>query len=437
MEKSALKSARGDSAVHASATAAVDDSSDDVAIPSSERKPRNHALADPRNSYTEAVMFKAFQSDIESCLILNFDETQYYCEPSLPRRGDDHSAGESYSSDSESEENDEISSAALGAERVYLKSFTLMSAAGYVGPMVLMLANDRMREEELVTVELVGVSHSSSMDSVGYVVFTKTLRGNSAFYSWYLKSIICKYVDTVRSISSPPGSYAFVSCNGEPPQIPAFLEESNIQLLDQHRIYLAKHADLGGAAQAGGYFRATKTEMKRGTNPLWLSRVGSRVLDEELQKVCSHFTPSTRKAILWAVASVLWACQNTCNMTFLGGGFRKTGQYNPMIRGMDFDKKMRYCTTKIPEAQLEIMRNALPRLAEVFRAKGYLSEQDMDEAGIMKVGDEIGKPRDRRVLHKNRSLVLNTPANIARFRDSITKKTSNSKRKREVETEDA
>ena len=65
-----------------------------------------------------------------------------------------------------------------GEMGIFIKSYTLITAAGYVGPMVLVIADSSMATDEIVIVDCPGVSHLPDHSKVGYIIFTKTRAGN-------------------------------------------------------------------------------------------------------------------------------------------------------------------------------------------------------------------------------------------------------------------
>jgi hypothetical protein len=60
------------------------------------------------------------------------------------------------------------------------------SASGQVIPLILLVAVDGLKDEELEVYEIPGLSHSSAANSKGYLCFTKTRARNAAFYNWFI-----------------------------------------------------------------------------------------------------------------------------------------------------------------------------------------------------------------------------------------------------------
>jgi hypothetical protein len=111
------------------------------------------AEADPRNPYSEACMIKAFQSGIDPALIGNGDATQYFsrfgndCEQMLVHVKDESvtpiTMTEKFSGD-------------MG---IFVKSYTMGTAAGHMAPMILVFSDPSMAENEMRVKKMVGVTH--------------------------------------------------------------------------------------------------------------------------------------------------------------------------------------------------------------------------------------------------------------------------------------
>jgi hypothetical protein len=286
--------------------------------------------------------------------------------------------------------------------------------------MVLMFADDSMPPEDIKIIKCPGVSHNDVLRP-GYVVFSRTRCGNAAFYSWFLENVMHQSVCDIRHAFNLRDAYAFVSSDGEPIQIKTFAQKHNVDLLNAANIFEAKHcasfSAMANALNAGSYFRSTKAKMKAPPAPrveMHTKELEER-LSQQLAEECDHLHLPIRNKVVKAVCRVVYACHSVFKVDSIIDSFDKTGQYSPESKGMNFDKKMKCCTSSIPSAHLEKMKTALPRLAAIFRVKGFLSEEDMDIEGIPKVEDTRKVPEEQRVLHQNRAIVLNTEANLARF----------------------
>ena len=117
-----------------------------------------------------------------------------------------------------------------------------------------------------------------------------------------------------------------------------------------------------------------------------------------------------------AVCRIVAACRKTLTLSVVQDGFIKTGQWDTSLMSYNFDKKMACCTSFIQPHDLDVMREKLPELAGYMKSQGFVTEAQMDEAGIPTVSDGRAKPKDARPFHQNRALLLNTDANLAKVR---------------------
>jgi hypothetical protein len=374
------------------------------------------AEADPRNSYCEALMFNAFQQDLDPSLIVNLDATQYFspygneAEQLLIHIKDinDRSPITRQAADS-------------GELGVFVKSYTMGSAAGHMAPMVLVFADESMNENEVITHKFPGLSHVPDPSAYGYIAFTKTRAASEEFYRWFLKELVCPYFKMVRENFGLDGVYGFFTTDGEQRQIETFTQEDSIAMLEESKIIYGKHSASysakGNAFDAGNYFKATKARTKHmlKSEVEELTSHLRRRLDNYLTSSFSHITKAKRDHIADSCCRVTASCQKTCNLDIIKHGFEKSGQY--VKDGFDFDTKMACCTSSIPDTHLNNMRKKFDDLTSIFREQGFITEQQLDEAGIISVEDSRSKPKDQRVPHQQRAMILNTRQNIERLQE--------------------
>lgn len=394
-----------------------------LTIKATKGQKKTHARAaaefDPRNSFAEACMIEAFQTGISPHLILNMDATQYFSV-----NGKDSVDDALYIVD----KSDKLPVSKSGPDDdemgMFIKSYNLASASGCLGPMVLLFADATMDATDIRVIPCAGVSNSPDLDKSGFIVFTKTRVGNAAFYSWYLKSIICPYVDKTRATFQLTNMKSFVSTDGEQIQIETFSTPENLELLSTSDIIAAKHAasysGRGNALDAGNLFKATKKRLLH--LPQDQLQLTMTCIAKTLKYVLNPFVAGLGTAVLQkiiiAICRIVAACRATCTAPIVSHGFAKTGQYLAHKEGLDFDTKMSCCTRPLSKAEMATMKTNFATMVKRFREKGYITEAEMDEAKIVKVVDKTRKkPKDARVLHQNRSLIINTIQNISRFKE--------------------
>jgi hypothetical protein len=378
---------------------------------------RIKAEYDPRNSYCEALMFEAFQKDILPELIFNSDATQYFApvgECSLIKcvyLDDDEDSGPVTYNDDFSEE--------MG---IFVKSFTIITAAGHMGPMVLLFADESMNDNDFKTIKIKGLSHLCDSGHIGYIAFAKTRCANEKFYEWYLDEILIKFITYIKENTNLNEMFCFHSSDGESIILRTIMKQNNIAKLKHNNIIYAKHSASysakGNALDAGNYFKATKTRSKNVIKSECLRVCISlrRSIDTALKESVGHIPLNKREKICDAVCRIVVSCQNTCNPNILKNGFAKSGQYlySAEKQGFNFDAKMRCCTKKLTKDELQHMRQKFPELCETFRLQGNVTEKQLDEAKIVKIDDAKLKDKDARPPHQNRAFVL-TDINLQRF----------------------
>jgi len=220
------------------------------------------AEADPRNAFSEALLFKAFQEGISPHLIANIDSVQYVLSPDnegaqqlvwIPEASDDSPATDTAPSS--------------GDLNFAIKSHVLITAAGAVGPMVLMIADPDLDPEDLVVKSLVGLTHSAADPTAeGFLVILQSRQANRAFFRWYLRDVLAPFVEKARTAQELPGMYAFISHDGEQKGVEAFMEPDSVTILDKALILDAKHSASysarSNALDAGKLFLTTKNRGK-------------------------------------------------------------------------------------------------------------------------------------------------------------------------------
>jgi len=63
------------------------------------------------------------------------------------------------------------------------------SASGEAVPIVLLVSIAELLEDDCFAYEIPGLSNSTTPGSKGYLIFTKSRAGNSAFYLWFSENV--------------------------------------------------------------------------------------------------------------------------------------------------------------------------------------------------------------------------------------------------------
>lgn len=381
---------------------------------------RIFAESDPRNLYSFAVMNDSFMSSRDASMCFNWDATQYCVDAEghatiVKCKGDDERPPTA------------LSAGGLGFA---IKYYHFHNAAGDMAPMVLIVADDTMGDNEFFFSEIPGLSHTQLLDAVGYLVFTKTRNCNSSFYQWYANFVVAPFVLKCRASycnTNPDGTpmRAFVVCDGEPSQIQVFQEATILKLMSDSLIDFGKSpASCSAITQASDdsdFFKASKRKLVRIRESDYIHPgLDKRLKDILLGRLNvdgEHRLTSARRTLICnSLQQVVYSIQHVLTPEIVKAGYRRIGQFP-----VSFSMTMSRCTRVISWKDMEHMREKLSAMVAIFRSTGVLTESQMDEAGIVSVNDEAsnGRPKDDRPLHQQRSVIMNGDDCIAQYRSYI------------------
>lgn len=134
------------------------------------------------------------------------------------------------------------------------------------------------------------------------------------------------------------------------------------------------------------------------------------------------------------MCQVFAGCQDSHNGKTLRAGFLKSGIKLLPNGSFDFRLKMATCLSVIPEQDLVLMENALPKAIELCRSKGYLTEVEMDELGIptCEIEEKCKLVKDKRAISHQRTLLWTSPSNLLRFRVPLLSEGGSTKTQRKL-----
>jgi hypothetical protein len=174
---------------------------------------REKACADWTNAVSFAAMCQAVIPHIKYPLILNFDAKQSKVGDESNKK---HVAKFIGSVKQGKSVKTKKSDGTKGITCYFIKTYTLMSAAGYLGPQVDVIASPSMKKNEIDVHRVEGLGPSLGVDAYSYVVFCKTRGCCTAFYEWYNIKVMIPYVNSLRQkFSLEDDDFAFVNCDGE------------------------------------------------------------------------------------------------------------------------------------------------------------------------------------------------------------------------------
>lgn len=168
---------------------------------------RKNATIDWRNAYAELVVLESFGKGINPALLINTDDTQYYCKYSHGqekmvvirlKHSELVSLGLEEFVGKQAPPTTRVSDNEIGG--FFIKSRETQTYSGFNGPMTLIIASEEIcpGANDLVVVPVSGLSHSATPGQVGFVAFCKTRSMNEAFFLFHLEEVIVEFVKKIR-----------------------------------------------------------------------------------------------------------------------------------------------------------------------------------------------------------------------------------------------
>lgn len=380
------------------------------------------AESDPRNAFTMFAMAKAYCEQTPPHLIFNWDATQFVVD-SAQDTLHVYIKKENFDLPPTYEGSGELSFA--------IKLFHLHNAAGYTAPPVLVIADPNIKEEDFIYRRVEGLSHLMHSDAYGYVVFSKTRCGNPKFFKWYFEDVVVPFVQKwkgkiVKNRGNPSDRdvFAFGTCDGEPKQIEVFQTPEVLDILSTNKIYLGKTpASCSAICQSSDvspFFKACKKRLKSITE----RDLNHALLEDALEDAFKgdHISLSTevRKKAIRGVKMIVATLRGCNSDKVIKMGYEETGQWP-----LDFRRAMSKCTTSLTEEELRILEGKVPAVVDLFRRHGRVTEEEMDRLGVLSIellGDRRKLPKDSRVLHQQRAVIMNSECVVAQYQARMVQK---------------
>ena len=217
---------------------------------------------------------------------------------------------------------------------------------------------------------------------------------------------------------------AFITCDGEAKQIEVFQEQDIIDLLKENLIDLGKTpascSAICQSSDVSSFFKAAKKRLRftcsNKAHKVDLKKTDIGIfLTEEVFSQREKMPDAMKSKLIDGLQYIAATIQDTLKPSMIREGYESIGQYP-----IDFDKAMSHVSRKHPIsiAQMEHMRATEGDMIAIYRARGNVTETDMDELGIMTVNDggRRRKPKHLRVLHQQRAVIMNSEDCIAKFK---------------------
>jgi hypothetical protein len=152
---------------------------------------RMRSCFDFRMTYTMWVMLAAFTKLLWRQCIWNIDATQFKISENF--------ADDTVDIIKDEEDDSPISTNSAGKEiGIAIKWMQMGSAHGESAPLVLMVALKDMKEDQFYVAEIPGLSSTTDVGRVGYLVFCKSRAGNKDFFRWFIEHIVIPTVTKSR-----------------------------------------------------------------------------------------------------------------------------------------------------------------------------------------------------------------------------------------------
>lgn len=374
------------------------------------------AEADPRNSFSMGIMNKAFSENLLSSMIFNWDATQYGISPDKDEicifaKGKDVGP---------------LTSESGGGTYLSVKHYHLHNANGTVASPVFILADDSMEAEEFIWHEVPELSTSTDENGRAYLCRCRTRNANSAFYKWFGKDIVAPFVANIRKNSRcryPDQSpmRAFVTCDGEQEQIKVFQEDGMLKVFEDVLVDFGKiAASCSGSHQssdASPLFMAIKKKLQAVDETNYKSPLIVEAVKEVLTD--SGYSHAMKAKIIESLQKIVKTIRSVMTAEMVIAGYERTGQFP-----VNFAKAMRQSTYTYTMKEWATITGAVDRAVAIYRLRGALTEAEMDALEIPSVNDDQAnqRPKDERMLHQQRAVIMNSADCIAKYKNHYAKK---------------
>jgi hypothetical protein len=129
-----------------------------------------------------------------------------------------------------------------------------------------------------------------------------------------------------------------------------------------------------------------------------------------LNEVSLYYRPSIRypterrEKLLIGLQQLVWVLKKNTNVHVVSDGYKRCGQWP-----LNYDRAMSQCPVyhKLTAQQGKDMLAAVDAMVNIIRARGVVTEAEMDNLKIPKAEDDNRQvPKDQRVLHQQRAVLM-------------------------------
>lgn len=383
---------------------------------------RKMAAMDVRNFVSAAVMHAACSQNHSWHCIGNMDATQFLLQYSSQLKLVSAKAIGPGSSEEEKQPTTRTEADTLD---LFIKQYFLASAAGFLAPPLFLIADNAMNADDFILVEVPGLGFSFDNNPMGYIAFCQTRVGNLKLNEWIYTKYIPQFARTCCAKAHWSGTFYLV-IDGESSQLQPLDLNSVIDVLKQNKIDLGKgpascSGVCGNALDCGNLFKAAKTRLKRKKGVGQGEELNSELIDLIVGLLVNknhNLTADKRNKIAQGVVHLLYHELDVLTIDLVKDGFRRIGMIGPDPISK-LRKTLSCCPNfvSIPYQQVQLITNKFSELVHRFQAEGELSDQFMDEVGIMQQNNNNN--RESLVIHRQRAVLLTKEAALVRRRSYL------------------
>jgi len=292
-----------------------------------------------------------------------------------------------------------------------IKYFLLMSAFGFQGNPVFIIADKNMTDDEFDPYEVPGLGVGTDFTLNGYVVFCATRCCNEHFFMWYNENILIPYIKNIKDkFKLPDNTLSYYSLDGEPVQIKCFSDPQVLDTFEKNSVVVVKPpASTTAATQpcdAGNCFKGPKTTIKAindsmiSDNNDMIEYLNTNVIEVHCSKYSSTNSPMSYQHKHMAVHGLLkvqLALQMSMNRNTIRKSFDICGIYP-----YNSNKMLAQCSAKFTLDEQNLIFTAVPNLAPIIGTKGELTNEDFDAFNIPNNGGD----KDNLVIYRRRTVIL-------------------------------
>lgn len=401
-------------------------------IPQPLTSARVAALSDIRLIYRIACIFLAYSAHLPAMLKWNADATTVVVNES--------GTGETVCYIPDAEERQKIDSGAQPSTTgILLKWMHLCNAAGHSGDLVVIAAVPSMKDGEFFAQQVPGLTGSDQIEGQGWLYCCNSRAGNAALWQhWFLHVLIptlrrCRDWHDVRCRTADGTLMDTVfSTDGE---LVILREAFNDNVLNALReaavIYIKNGPSVTSQhqpADVSDNFRDFKTGMTMVTkkridtyNALLRQSLGAYFTAFAAAFSHADTTAEFREKVTCGLEKIVYVMRSKyVTPEKISQGFERCGQHvrhptagQPTV---NYDKIMaRTLAKEITDEELQHMRIMKDRVIEKFRCDGRVTDEFLDELGVVRSPDAVERDQLNSVCRQH-CLVINAEATVARYR---------------------